>query len=118
MCRVQKATECPGMVVLQLVRNDPARKTLSSLSRARARACLFVFRCCCILLVVQVHEAVIAAGKTRSGCTVHQVTEEVDSGPIVVQEEVEVVENETPESLKAKVRSACVAFLSTGGSQP
>lgn len=52
----------------------------------------------------QVHEAVIAAGKTRSGCTVHQVTEEVDSGPVVVQEEVEVVEGETPESLKEKVR--------------
>ncbi|CAM9506795.1 unnamed protein product [Ectocarpus sp. 6 AP-2014] len=52
-----------------------------------------------------VHEAVIAAGKTRSGCTVHQVTEEVDSGPIVVQEEVEVVEGETPESLKAKVQA-------------
>lgn len=52
---------------------------------------------------MQVHEAVIAAGKTRSGCTVHQVTEEVDSGPIVVQEEVDVVEGETAESLKAKV---------------
>eukprot|EP00903_Cladosiphon_okamuranus_P006939 g6753.t1 len=54
---------------------------------------------------LQVHEAVIAAGKTRSGCTVHQVTEEVDSGPIVIQEEVEVVEGETPESLKAKVQA-------------
>lgn len=53
----------------------------------------------------QVHEAVIAAGKTRSGCTVHQVTEEVDSGPIVVQEEVEVVDGETPDSLKAKVHT-------------
>lgn len=52
---------------------------------------------------MQVHEAVIAAGKTRSGCTVHQVTEEVDSGPIVVQEEVDVVAGETAESLKAKV---------------
>lgn len=46
----------------------------------------------------------LAAGKTRSGCTVHQVTEEVDSGPIVVQEEVEVAPDETPESLKAKAR--------------
>ncbi|CAM9817185.1 unnamed protein product [Pylaiella littoralis] len=54
---------------------------------------------------LQVHEAVIAAGKTRSGCTVHQVTEEVDSGPIVVQEEVDVVEGETAESLKAKVQA-------------
>lgn len=54
-------------------------------------------------LIRQVHKAVIAAGKTRSGCTVHQVTEEVDSGPIVVQEEVEVTPEETPETLKAKV---------------
>lgn len=58
----------------------------------------------------QVHEAVIAAGRTRSGCTVHQVTEEVDSGPIVVQEEVEVSPDDTPESLKAKV-----GLMSTGG---
>lgn len=45
----------------------------------------------------------IAAGRTRSGCTVHLVTEEVDSGPIVVQEEVEVSPDDSPESLKAKV---------------
>ncbi|CAN0050266.1 unnamed protein product, partial [Ectocarpus sp. 4 AP-2014] len=72
---------------------------------------------------LQVHEAVIAAGKTRSGCTVHQVTEEVDSGPIVVQEEVEVVEGETPESLKAKVQAkegpaflkAMALFMKGGG---
>ena len=67
---------------------------------------------CCVCWRWQVHEAVIAAGKTRSGCTVHQVTEEVDSGPIVVQEEVEVVEGETPESLKAKVRPASSIRLS------
>ncbi|CAN0360798.1 unnamed protein product, partial [Hapterophycus canaliculatus] len=70
-----------------------------------------------------VHEAVIAAGKTRSGCTVHQVTEEVDSGPIVVQEEVEVAEGETAESLKAKVQAkegpaflkAMALFMQGGG---
>lgn len=60
---------------------------------------------------MQVHEAVIAAGKTRSGCTVHQVTEEVDSGPIMVQEEVEVIGDETPESLKAKVRGVVGFFV-------
>ena len=35
---------------------------------------------------LEVHSAVIAAGKPESGCTVHFVTEEVDGGPIVVQE--------------------------------
>src|SRR5208283_4106060 len=29
-----------------------------------------------------VHEAVLAAGVSETGCTIHQVTEEVDGGPI------------------------------------
>jgi len=53
---------------------------------------------------LEVHAAVIAAGKTESGCTVHFVTEEVDGGPIVVQERTAVADGETPESLKAKVQ--------------
>jgi methionyl-tRNA formyltransferase len=49
---------------------------------------------------------VIAAGKEKSGCTVHFVTEEVDGGPIVVQLECPVVKGqETAESLKAKVQA-------------
>lgn len=35
---------------------------------------------------LEVHTAVIKAGKKESGCTVHFVTEDVDGGPIVVQE--------------------------------
>jgi phosphoribosylamine--glycine ligase/phosphoribosylglycinamide formyltransferase/phosphoribosylformylglycinamidine cyclo-ligase/phosphoribosylamine--glycine ligase/phosphoribosylformylglycinamidine cyclo-ligase len=54
---------------------------------------------------MQVHGAVIAAGKTKSGCTVHFVTEEVDGGPIVVQSECAVVAGETAESLKDKVQA-------------
>ncbi|CAM9893703.1 unnamed protein product, partial [Choristocarpus tenellus] len=57
------------------------------------------------LEVCMVHKAVIAAGRKRSGCTIHQVTEEVDSGPVVVQEEVTVDPGETTESLKAKVQA-------------
>lgn len=53
---------------------------------------------------LEVHRAVIEAGKKESGCTVHFVTEEVDGGPIVVQERVSVEAGETPESLKAKVQ--------------
>ena len=53
---------------------------------------------------LEVHAAVIAAGKAESGCTVHFVTEEVDGGPIVVQERTAVADGETPESLKAKVQ--------------
>lgn len=71
----------------------------------------------CALLIEwdKVHEAVISAGKTRSGCTVHQVTEEVDSGPIVVQEEVEVAPDDTPETLKAKVRETHECLQILGG---
>lgn len=50
-----------------------------------------------------VHKAVIEAGDTKSGATVHIVTNDIDAGPIVVQREVEVLPDDTPESLEAKV---------------
>ncbi|MDE5871420.1 MAG: phosphoribosylglycinamide formyltransferase [Muribaculaceae bacterium] len=50
-----------------------------------------------------VHKAVIEAGDTRSGATVHIVTNEIDAGPIVVQREVAVLPDDTPETLEAKV---------------
>lgn len=50
-----------------------------------------------------VHEAVIAAGEKKSGVTVHYVNEELDEGAIVMQEEIEICEGETPESLEAKI---------------
>lgn len=50
-----------------------------------------------------VHEAVIAAGETESGATVHVVTDEYDDGPIVLQERVQIDRDETPASLAAKV---------------
>eukprot|EP00429_Kryptoperidinium_foliaceum_P070239 CAMPEP_0176050710 /NCGR_PEP_ID=MMETSP0120_2-20121206/25206_1 /TAXON_ID=160619 /ORGANISM="Kryptoperidinium foliaceum, Strain CCMP 1326" /LENGTH=638 /DNA_ID=CAMNT_0017384145 /DNA_START=40 /DNA_END=1956 /DNA_ORIENTATION=- len=53
---------------------------------------------------LEVHKAVLAAGETETGCTVHVVTAEVDGGPIVVQPKVPVVPGDTPESVKAKVQ--------------
>ena len=53
-----------------------------------------------------VHKAVIEAGETKSGATVHVVTGEIDAGPIVVQREVSVLPDDTPESLEAKVHEA------------
>ena len=38
----------------------------------------------------QVHQAVIDAGESESGCTIHQVTETVDGGPIIIQKRVQV----------------------------
>jgi formyltetrahydrofolate-dependent phosphoribosylglycinamide formyltransferase len=52
-----------------------------------------------------VHQAVIDAKETESGCTIHQVTEAVDGGPIVVQKRVKVEEGDTAESLKVKVQA-------------
>jgi len=54
---------------------------------------------------LEVHRAVLDAGETETGCTVHVVTAEVDGGPIVVQRKVTVVAGDTPESVKAKVQA-------------
>lgn len=60
----------------------------------------------------RVHQAVLDAGMKVSGCTVHIVTEEYDSGPIVVQRCVPVLEDDTPQSLGARVFEAeCIAFI-------
>ncbi len=54
----------------------------------------------------------IDAGETETGCTIHQVTEEVDGGPIVVQKVVSVTSSDTAESLKEKVqRLEGLAFI-------
>ena len=50
-----------------------------------------------------VHEQVLAAGVKTSGCTVHFVAAEVDSGPIIAQSAVPVLEGDTPETLAARV---------------
>ena len=50
-----------------------------------------------------VHEAVIKAKEKESGATVHFVTEGVDAGPIILQGNVRVSPNDTPQSLAEKV---------------
>ena len=50
-----------------------------------------------------VHEAVIAAGETESGCTVHYVDNHYDAGPMILQRKCEVVAGDTPEMLAARV---------------
>ncbi len=52
---------------------------------------------------IRVHEAVIAAGETESGVTVHLVTEEYDRGPILAQVTVPVMPGDTPETLAERV---------------
>jgi len=55
---------------------------------------------------LRVHEAVLAAGATQSGCTIHQVDETVDGGPIVAQATVSVLAGDTPATLAARVAEA------------
>ncbi len=50
-----------------------------------------------------VHEAVIAAGESESGCTVHVVTEHYDEGPILAQARVPVLPEDSAETLAARV---------------
>jgi len=58
-----------------------------------------------------VHEAVLAAGCKISGCTVHFCTDEYDKGPIIVQRACEVKDDDTPDTLAARVfREECIAY--------
>jgi phosphoribosylglycinamide formyltransferase 1 len=49
------------------------------------------------------HERVLQDGKKETGCTVHYVVPEMDSGPIIVQKRVAVKTGDTPEILAARV---------------
>jgi len=51
----------------------------------------------------RVHKAVLESGEKITGATVHFVDEGTDTGEIILQETVEVKENDTVESLKARV---------------
>jgi formyltetrahydrofolate-dependent phosphoribosylglycinamide formyltransferase len=53
-----------------------------------------------------VHEAVLAAGVKVTGATVHFADAEYDRGPIVVQEAVAVLEDDTADTLAARVQEA------------
>ena len=52
------------------------------------------------------HERALQAGVKLAGCTVHVVRAEVDSGPIVAQAAVPVLDGDTAESLAARVLEA------------
>ena len=52
------------------------------------------------------HARVLEAGATITGCTVHFVRPEMDTGPIVAQAAVPVLPDDTPESLGTRVLDA------------
>ena len=53
----------------------------------------------------RVHEAVLETGVKVTGATVHFVDAEYDHGPIVLQEGVPVEEDDTPDTLAARVQA-------------
>ncbi|MFO0905934.1 MAG: phosphoribosylglycinamide formyltransferase [Pirellulales bacterium] len=58
-----------------------------------------------------VHEAVLEYGAKISGCTVHFVDNQYDHGPIILQHVVPVLDDDSPDSLAARVFAAeCEAY--------
>jgi len=58
-----------------------------------------------------VHEAVLAAGVKLSGCTVHFADNEYDHGPIIFQRAVPVLDQDTPDTLAARIfEQECEAY--------
>ncbi len=60
---------------------------------------------------LRVHQAVLDYGAKVSGCTIHFVDNQYDHGPIIAQHVVPVLEDDTAESLAARVFAAeCEAY--------
>jgi len=58
-----------------------------------------------------VHRAVLDAGDAESGCTVHFVTSEYDTGPIILQRRVPVEPGDSVDTLAARIfQQECVAY--------
>jgi formyltetrahydrofolate-dependent phosphoribosylglycinamide formyltransferase len=53
----------------------------------------------------KVHRAVIEAGVRISGCTVHFADDQYDHGPIILQGTVPVLDDDTPDTLAARVHA-------------
>lgn len=53
----------------------------------------------------RVHSAVIAAGESESGITIHRVNEHYDKGDVIAQFRCPVAPDDTPESLAAKIHA-------------
>ncbi|MDP8243798.1 MAG: phosphoribosylglycinamide formyltransferase [Candidatus Hinthialibacter antarcticus] len=51
-----------------------------------------------------IHEAVIETGAKITGCTVHFVDGQYDTGPIILQRAIEVYDDDTPDTLAERVQ--------------
>lgn len=52
---------------------------------------------------INVHRAVLAAGEKKSGATVHYTDGGTDTGEIIMQRELDVLPDDTPESLQQRI---------------
>jgi len=60
---------------------------------------------------LRVHQAALQTGVKVSGCTVHFADNEYDHGPIILQRVVAVADDDTPETLQARVNAVeCEAY--------
>ncbi|MDR3253928.1 MAG: phosphoribosylglycinamide formyltransferase [Endomicrobium sp.] len=50
-----------------------------------------------------IHEAVIKSKEKKSGATVHFADEDYDTGEIIIQQEVEIFENDTPQDMADRI---------------
>ena len=55
---------------------------------------------------IEAWKQALAAGEKITGCTVHYVDLNIDSGEILAQREVPILPNDTPESLHARIQTA------------
>ena len=56
---------------------------------------------------IRPHKAALAKGVKVSGATVHFVNENYDDGPILLQKAVDVLPDDTPESLQKRIMQEC-----------
>jgi folate-dependent phosphoribosylglycinamide formyltransferase PurN len=52
---------------------------------------------------LNVHKRVIKNKEKISGCTVHYVSTQLDSGKIIMQKKIKIFKNDTPTSLAKKI---------------
>jgi len=60
---------------------------------------------------LNVHKAVLEAGETETGITIHRVSAEYDTGEIIAQKAVPVLDGDTPETLAARVLAQEHVFI-------
>lgn len=51
------------------------------------------------------HQRALENGDSVHGCTVHVVTEELDGGPLLIQAQVPILADDTPDTLQARVHT-------------